>query len=51
MHIFHQWTKWEEYDQPMLVWLGGKLNKSIEKWQKRSCIKCGYTQREQIIGF
>ena len=59
MHIFHKWSKWEEYTRTMLVMPGilspkeqrGKLYESVEMWQKRECLICGYTQRESVIKF
>lgn len=56
MHIFHKWTKWEEYDQQMIVIPGifypveqrGKQFRIIEKFQKRTCEKCGFTERREV---
>ena len=48
MHIFHKWSKWEEYREQITGWLGGKLIPSYEHWQKRYCLKCGYTERREV---
>lgn len=51
MHIFHKWTKWEEYDQTMIVIVAKcRVGNSLEKWQKRTCVKCGFTERKPVNG-
>ena len=56
MHIFHDWNKWQEYYRKKYFYprdneyLVGKIKpiKIVEKWQKRDCKKCGYTQDRKI---
>jgi hypothetical protein len=58
MCLFHKWGKWEEYSQQMIVYPGifsSKENRGnpveiVEMWQKRTCTKCGYTQRQEVAG-
>lgn len=48
---FHNWSKWEQYKQPMIsISRDGKSYKSEEDMQKRHCLKCGYEQREEVKG-
>lgn len=47
---WHKWGKWEVYTWDGLekiVWQT-EWNKVSETRQKRSCLKCGYTQDELI---
>lgn len=56
MCLFHKWTKWAEYEEQMILIPGrlmpqeqrGKTFNFVESWQKRSCQKCGYVQREKV---
>lgn len=56
MHLFHKWTKWEEYDESVFVIPGilfpkehrSKTYREIQKWQKRQCVVCGKTQRIKV---
>ena len=55
MHLFHRWSKWEEYTIDVALYLNAKWSignhepvKSMERWQKRTCIICGYTQRKEV---
>jgi hypothetical protein len=58
MCIFHKWSKWEEYVAVFVVYPGvlypenmqGKPFQMNERWQKRTCLKCGYTQRRKVEG-
>lgn len=50
----HDWNKWEPYliDVSLVGTaeynLGKTISKGQEEWQKRTCKKCGKTQREKI---
>lgn len=45
----HKWTKWELYEQPMIAYFNdGHLQDYIECRQRRTCIRCGYTQNKLI---
>ncbi len=53
MHLFHKWTKWEEYDENVILIPGilerrSKTYRGIQKWQKRQCVVCGKTQRTEV---
>jgi len=58
MCIFHKWSKWEEYKWSGVVYPGrifpenmqGKPIEIDEYWQKRTCQKCGHTQRQKVRG-
>lgn len=44
--IFHTWSKWEQYDQPIKVWDKSINNAQIgkETRQKRICLVCNKVQ-------
>lgn len=56
MCFIHKWSKWEEYIETFIVFPGilypkemqGKPIKTNETWQKKNCLKCGYTKRERV---
>lgn len=53
MHIFHKWSKWEQYEQPMTNTFtrGPKVGASWdfnESWQRRKCDICGKVQQEEV---
>ena len=48
---FHKWTKWENYEQPMIVFLKRDINNKVEysiTRQRRHCEKCGYSQDQEV---
>ena len=59
MCLFHKWSKWEEYKWIGVIYPGliapkeirGKPLGVTQMWQKRSCQKCGYTQRKEVNSY
>jgi hypothetical protein len=42
----HDWSKWEEFKKQMFY--PGVSKMGIERWQKRTCKQCGYTQEKEV---
>lgn len=61
MFCFHKWSKWEEYNRTIHVQLQydymtyrvghdpkNDFVATKQIWQKRTCEKCGKSQRERV---
>jgi hypothetical protein len=50
--LFHKWTRWELYKQPLLRTYQGKQvegsQTAFENRQRRQCVRCGRTKDEFI---
>lgn len=54
--VFHEWSKWEQYDHQYSFYLGriapkevqGKVLHNVDLRQRRVCLKCGKMQDELV---
>ena len=50
--FFHKWTKWEQYDEEMMLISRRQPNREPIKYlatmQKRRCLRCNYIQKRQV---
>ena len=42
--MFHKWSKWTHYKQPMRQLLGGAMHDTFDVRQRRECERCGKIQ-------
>ena len=47
---FHKWGRWELFNRKITYVHLTTSNPydSIETWQRRRCIKCGYSQEDEV---
>lgn len=56
MHIFHKWSKWQQYEHeyqftPGIIMpkeIRGKVFSQVDLRQKRTCLECGKMQDELV---
>ena len=54
MHIFHNWSKWEQYkrlDPERMLSKNWVLRAMIEVRQKRRCLTCGKAQDKLVTSY
>lgn len=46
--LFHKWSEWKVYQEPILVKLAGQIRPSTETRQARKCERCGKVDDEYL---
>lgn len=45
---FHKWSKWEVFEEYWFQFIKDKKYRYTQKLQKRTCLRCGRYQQEEI---